>query len=229
MYGKKTIIGIIPARGGSKGIPNKNIKILGGKPLIAWTIKEAKKSKYLDRLILSSDSEQIIDVANKFECETPFIRPIELAQDNTSGVAPVFHALEMLSEKYDYVVLLQPTSPLRKREDIDRCIEKCIDLNWPACVTVTEAKKSPYWMYQVDDSDDRIIPVMKMEKRIGRRQELPKVYLVNGAVYVAHVEWLLNRKDFITDETHCLIMPAERSVDIDTDIDLKFADFLLQK
>ena len=228
MYKTKSIIGIIPARGGSKGVPNKNIKIVGGKPLIAWTIEESKKSKYLDRLILSSDSKQIINVANRFGCETPFVRPIELAQDNTSGMAPVFHALEVLSGKYDYVVLLQPTSPLRKREDIDRCIEKCIDHDWPACVTVTEAQKSPYWMYHLNDGDDRMIPVMKMEKRIGRRQELPKVYIVNGAVYVAHVEWLMNRKDFITDETHCLIMPAERSVDIDNDIDLKFANFLFQ-
>ena len=228
MYGKKTIIGIIPARGGSKGIPNKNIMILGGKPLIAWTIEEAKKSKYFDRLILSSDSEQIIRVANRFGCETPFVRPTELAQDNTSGMAPVFHALDVLSEKYDYVVLLQPTSPLRKREDIDECIERCIDLNWPACITVTEAQKSPYWMYYLEDGDDRMIPVIKMEKRIGSRQELPKMYMVNGAVYVANIEWLMKRKDFITDETHCFIMPAERSVDIDNDIDLKFADFLIK-
>jgi len=225
---EKSVLAIIPARGGSKGVPRKNIREVGGEPLIVWTIREAKKSKYIDRLILSSEDEEIIKVATAWDCEAPFMRPIELAQDDTPGIEPVLHAIETLPEKYDYVVLLQPTSPLRKTEDIDRCIEKCIDLNWSACVTVTEAQKSPYWMYQLDDCDDRMIPVMKMEKRLDRRQELPKVYIVNGAVYVAHVEWLLNRKDFITDETHCLIMPRERSVDIDNDIDLKFAEFLLQ-
>ena len=130
MLNGKTILAIIPARGGSKGIPRKNIKPLAGKPLIAWTIEEAKKSKYIDRLILSSEDEEIIRIAKKWGCEVPFVRPKEFAEDETSGIEPILHAIETLSEKYDYVCLLQPTSPLRTVNDIDGCIKKCIDRSY---------------------------------------------------------------------------------------------------
>nr|HPK54819.1 acylneuraminate cytidylyltransferase family protein [Smithellaceae bacterium] len=113
----KTVLAIIPARGGSKGIPRKNITNLAGKPLIAWTIEEAKKSKYIDRLILSSEDNEIIQVAKEWGCEVPFIRPRELAEDDTLGIEPVLHALNTIKKKYDYVVLLQPTSPLRSVDD----------------------------------------------------------------------------------------------------------------
>ena len=146
MISGKSILAIIPARGGSKGIPRKNIKLLAGKPLIAWTIDEAKKSIYIDRLILSSEDEEIIRIAKEWGCEAPFIRPAELAEDNTPGIDVVIHAIDALKEKYDYLVLLQPTSPLRKVEDIDRCIETCIDRNVPACISVSETMNHPYWM-----------------------------------------------------------------------------------
>lgn len=122
------ILAIIPARGGSKGVPRKNIRDLAGKPLIAWTIEEAKKSKYITRLILSSEDEEIIEAAKKYGCEVPFVRPIELAQDNTPGIEPVLHAIEKCPG-YDYVLLLQPTSPLRTVEDIDGCIEFLLNKN----------------------------------------------------------------------------------------------------
>jgi CMP-N,N'-diacetyllegionaminic acid synthase len=119
MFEGKTILAIVPARGGSKGVPRKNIRLLAGKPLIAWTIDEAKKSRYIDRLILSSEDDEIIEVAREFGCEIPFKRPDELAQDDTPGIESVIHAINTLEEKYDFVVLLQPTSPLRTVEDID--------------------------------------------------------------------------------------------------------------
>ena len=125
MIDNKRVLAIIPARGGSKGVPRKNIRNLAGKPLIAWTIKEGKKSKYIDRLILSSEDSEIIEIAKAYGCDVPFVRPEELAKDNTSGVEPVLHAVSKL-EGYDIVVLLQPTSPLRTVTDIDKCIEKCI-------------------------------------------------------------------------------------------------------
>ncbi|MEH2097772.1 acylneuraminate cytidylyltransferase family protein, partial [Nostoc sp.] len=120
IHGKK-VLAIIPARGGSKAVPRKNIREIGGKPLIAWTIEEAKKSQYIDRLILSSEDDEIISIAQKWGCEIAFKRPVELAQDDTPGIAPVLHALNQLPI-YDYVVLLQPTSPLRQVIDIDGCI-----------------------------------------------------------------------------------------------------------
>lgn len=227
MYNGKTVLGIIPARGKSKGVPRKNMKRLGGKPLIVWTIEESKKSRYLDRFILSSEDEEIMLFARYLGCDVPFVRPVELAQDDTPGIEPVLHALETLPERYDYVVLLQPTSPLRTKEDIDRCIELCVKQNASSCVSVTESDKSPYWMYVLNEIG-KITPLLETEKRYNRRQDLPKVYTVNGAVYIAEVGWLLSNRSFMSNETHGYIMPRERSVDIDTELDFKFAEFLLQ-
>jgi CMP-N,N'-diacetyllegionaminic acid synthase len=113
MINGKTILGIIPARGGSKGIPRKNLIIFGGKPLMAWTIEAGLQSHYIDRLILSSEDEEIIAVAREWGCEVPFIRPAELSRDDTPGIEPVIHAIKTLKTSYDYIILLQPTSPLR--------------------------------------------------------------------------------------------------------------------
>ena len=152
MIKDKTVLAIIPARGGSKGVPLKNIRDVGGKPLIAWTIMEGKKSKYIDRLILSSEDERIINVAKKLGCEVPFTRPSSLAQDETPSIDVIVHAVQTIPEKYDYIVLLQPTSPLRKVTDIDNCIEQCLQKNAKACVSVTEPEKSPFWMYKIDEN-----------------------------------------------------------------------------
>lgn len=228
MIANKTVLAIIPARGGSKGILRKNIRELGGKPLIAWTIEEAKKSKYIDRLILSSENTEIIQVAKEWGCEVPFIRPDELAQDDTPGIKPVLHAIETLKEKYDYVVLLQPTSPLRKVEDIDGCIELCVLKSAKSCVSVTEPDKSPYWMYLLDEKD-RLHPIIETLENFDRRQDLPKVYALNGALYVANCAWLLNTGNLISAETIAYKMPRERSVDIDSDTDFRFAEFLMNR
>ena len=228
MIKNKKILAIIPARGGSKGLPRKNIRELAGKPLIVWTIKEAKKSKYIDRLILSSEDEEIIRIAKKQGCGTAFIRPTELAQDITPGIDPVIHALQAIPEKYDYVVLLQVTSPLRTVNDIDHCIEYFIQGSAPSCVSVAESKESPYWMYSLT-SDNKIKPLFaKNKKIIARRQDLPKVYILNGAIYCAEVNWLLKNKTFFNKKTVAYIMPEERSVDIDNEIDLKLADLLIK-
>jgi CMP-N,N'-diacetyllegionaminic acid synthase len=196
----RTILAIIPARGGSKGVPRKNIRLLAGKPLIAWTIAEAKKSKYIDRLILSSEDDEIIEVARDFGCEIPFKRPVELAQDDTPGIEPVIHAINTLGEKYDFVVLLQPTSPLRTVEDIDGCVQHCIMTESPACVSLTEVQQSPYWMYNLDD-DMKLKSFVQNGEIINRRQDLPKVYVLNGAVYVAESGFIMEHKSFLTDES----------------------------
>jgi len=225
MINGQKILGIIPARGGSKTIPRKNLKIMAGKPLIAWTIEEAQKSKYLDRLILSSEDSEIIEVAQKWGCEVPFIRPVELARDDTPGIEPVIHAITTIDEKYDYIALLQPTSPLRTASDIDDCIRYCIHENAPACVSVCAVDKSPYWMHTLNESQ-RLCPLMQAEPFFERRQDLPPVYIENGAVYVTQIDYLLKTKNFISDETLAHIMPAERSWDIDTEMDFLYCALL---
>jgi CMP-N,N'-diacetyllegionaminic acid synthase len=225
MINGKNILAIIPARGGSKGVPRKNIRDIAGKPLIAWTIAEAQKSKYLDRVILSSEDQEIIETAKSWGCEVPFVRPLNLAQDTTPGIDPVLHALVELS-LYDYVVLLQPTSPLRRVADIDGCIEQCVTQSARACVTVTEPEKSPYWMYTMD-SRGQMTKLLPTDSMITRRQDLPRAYALNGAVYVAECKWLLKSHSFITEETLGFTMPKERSYDIDTELDFRICEFLL--
>lgn len=225
MINGKSVLAIIPARGGSKGVPRKNIRDLAGKPLIAWTIEAARKSIYIDRLVLSSEDTEIIEVARSWGCEVPFVRPTELAQDDTPGIDPVLHALTELPG-YDYVVLLQPTSPLRTTADIDGCIVHCEEKTAPACVSVTEPAHHPQWMFTLSDAEV-LLPIS--EQRGVRRQDLPTVYALNGAVYVARTAWLFETRGFLGKGTHGYVMPSSRSIDIDTEQDIAFAACLLQQ
>lgn len=226
MIQSQRVLAVIPARGGSKGVPRKNIREVAGKPLIAWTIDEARKSKYIDRLILSSEDPEIISVGKEWGCDVPFVRPQELARDDTPGFDTVVHALESLPEQYEYVIMLQPTSPLRLVEDIDGCLELCLDQDAPACVSVTAADKSPYWMYRLDEGG-YLIPLLAQETPVYYRQGLPPVYVLNGAVYVAQTGWLKRHRTFLTPETLACLMPKERSVDIDNEMDITLCDILL--
>ncbi|MHB1013755.1 MAG: acylneuraminate cytidylyltransferase family protein [Desulfurivibrionaceae bacterium] len=223
-----TVLALITARGGSKGLPRKNIRALGGKPLLAWTVEAAKCSRYIDRIILSSDDQEIIRIGLQYGCECPFIRPAELASDGASTMDAVHHALGNIENHYEYLVLLQPTSPFRSAEDIDNCLERCLSLNAPACVSVTECEKNPYWMYSITE-DGRVKPVIPMENRPQRRQELPKAFVLNGAIYVAQSKWLSEKESFVQDETVACVMPQERSLDIDTLQDFQRAQFLIEK
>jgi CMP-N,N'-diacetyllegionaminic acid synthase len=227
MYLDKKILGIIPARGGSKGVVRKNLREVGGKPLICWTIEEAKKSKYLDQLILSSEDKEIIEVAKKWGCEVPFVRPVKYAQDESGAIDTVLHAIKKLP-RYNYIVLLQPTSPFRLVEDIDKCIELCLNNKANAAVSVTEPDKHPYWMYRVNEPSKAMTSLIHNEL-IDRRQDLPKVYGLNGAVYVANCQWLKTSKSFLTPETLAFEMPKERSIDIDTELDVFVADCLIRR
>lgn len=225
MVNDKKVLAVIPARGGSKGVPRKNIRPLGGKPLLVWTIEAARGSRYIDRVTLSSDDDEIIAVARQAQCEVPFVRPAELARDDTPGVEPVLHALRMVPG-YDYVVLLQPTSPFRRAEDIDRCIEACLREDAPCCVSVTAPEKSPFWMFSMDERA-RLAPLLAAPDGFARRQDLPPVYSLNGAVYVARTEWLLETRGFITADTIGCEMSREQSVDIDSEEDLAYCEFRL--
>ncbi len=210
----RLVLALITARGGSKGLPRKNIMLAGNKPLIAWTVEAALSAKIVSRVVLSSDDEEIIAAAKTAGCDIPFIRPAHLAIDMASSIDVVLHALEQLPG-FEYVILLQPTSPLRNAADIDSAFTLMLESAEHSCVSVCEADQSPYWMYQltVDNKLERLIPEIG---EINRRQDLPKVYVLNGAIYIARVDWLLEKKKFVSSETVAYLMPKERSLDIDT-------------
>ena len=227
MIGSLRVLGLIPARGGSKGVPRKNVRDAGGKPLIAWTIEAAKASRFLDRVVLSSDNDEIISVAMKFGCDAPFKRPADLATDEADSMSVVRHALSALPEKFDLVVLLQPTSPLRRTDDIDGAISLCIDASSASCVSICEAEKSPYWMFERMD-DGALTPLIKRDAFNSRRQDVPPAYALNGAVYVGHTERILAGENFFFGKTVGYCMPKERSFDIDSEFDLKIVDMILK-
>lgn len=222
----KSVLALIPARGGSKGVPGKNIRPAGGKPLIAWTIEASRASRYVDRTILSSDDPAIAAVAMQFGCEVPFMRPAELATDKADSMGVVRHALTALSERYDCMVLLQPTSPLRAASDIDAALELYVDSGATTCVSVCEPDKHPYWMLKMD-ADGSVQQLFPPEEIPTRRQDAPQVFALNGAIYVAPADFLAGGGDFITAGTIGYVMPKDRSFDIDTELDLRLADFLL--
>ena len=208
------VLALIPARGGSKGLPRKNVLPVGGRSLIAWTIEAAEKAKCISRVILSSDDDEIIAVAKECGCEVPYKRPEELASDKASSIDVVFHALKEIPG-YDYLLLLQPTSPLRTSEDIDAAFALMLEKQAPACVSVCPVEESPYWMYQLE-GQSRLRSVLEMPLEATRRQDLPNVYSLNGAIYIARVDWLLRQRSFMSCDTVGYVMPRERSVDIDT-------------
>lgn len=220
------MLALIPARGGSKGLPGKNIRPLKGRPLIGWSIEAARASRYVSRIVVSSDDEEILAVARDQGAETPFRRPASLAGDATPGMDVVLHALDQLAG-FEWVVLLQPTSPLRLAADIDAAIEQCLKTNAPACVSVCEAPASPWWMFEVG-AECRMRSFLPAEQRPVRRQDLPDLYALNGAVYVAKTEWLRMSLSFLTEETVAYVMPPARSVDIDTLFDFQLAECLLE-
>jgi N-acylneuraminate cytidylyltransferase len=221
----KRVLAVIPARGGSKGVPGKNIRSLGGRPLIAWSIAAAKDAPELDRVVVSSDDAAIIEVAKAWGGDAPFVRPESLARDDTPGIDPVLHVLDTLPENYDYVVLLQPTSPLRTGADISAALKICVEDSAPACVSVSAPSHAPWWMFSLDNTH-RLQPLFPQDALPARRQDMPEVYALNGAVYVAEVGWLRENKSFLTSTTAAYVMPPDRSLDIDTELDFKFAEAL---
>jgi N-acylneuraminate cytidylyltransferase len=220
MIGGKSVLGLVAARGGSKGVPGKNIFMINGRPLIQWSIDTARASRYIDRLILSSDDCTIMDIARSAGCDVPFRRDAALASDNASAIDVVADAL-MQVPGYDIVVLLQPTSPLRIAADIDGAIELLVSSGASACVTVREADEHPYWMFRLDD-DGRLSRFAEPAGGMPlRRQDLPLAWSLNGAVYVAACDWFLQNRTFISSTTVGYPMPADRSLDIDTFEDIQ--------
>lgn len=214
MIDGRSVLGLITARGGSKGVPGKNILMVGGRPLIQWSIDAARQSRYLDRLILSSDDPAIMAAAEHGGCEVPFRRDAALATDAASSSDVVADALTRVPG-FDIVVLLQPTSPLRTAADIDAAIELMISSGAPACVSVCEAPVHPAWIFRLD-GERRLSAFVDHGTMPHRRQDLTPAWCLNGAVYVADCDWFLRGRAFVSPDTVGYPMPAERSLDIDT-------------
>lgn len=226
-----SIIGLIPARGGSKSIPRKNIKLLAGKPLIAWTIEAALQSHRLSRVIVSTDDAEIAQVARECGAETPFLRPSELANDDSSSISVVLHAIHWLEEREgflpDYVLLLQPTSPFRSVQDICAAIELAEDRKAIAVIGVSEAERHPYLCKRILD-DGTLADFVTSDLAYLRRQDLPPAYALNGAVYLNRRESLLRDHSFHPSGALAYVMPIERSLEIDTPWDWRVAELILQ-
>lgn len=221
------VLGLIPARGGSKGLPRKNIKMLAGKPLIAWTIEAAHQALSLDRTVLSSEDPEIMDVAAGWGCEVPFVRPDALAQDDTAAHAVVSHAIEQLPG-YEWLVWLQPTSPLRRATDIDAAVRLCIEHGYPSVVSVTALAKSATWMFRLGESQ-KMIPLVPHEKVSTSRQQAEPVFALNGAIYVVHIPWFRKTGGFIGEHTRGYVMEAVHAVDIDDEEDFDYALSLIRR
>lgn len=216
---KSKVLALITARGGSKGLPRKNVLTAAGKPLIAWTVDAALTASSVSRVVLSTDDDEIMNAAATAGCDIPFRRPAELATDEASSMDVVLHALKELPG-YDFVALLQPTSPLRTGTDIDAAFQLMNTHNAPACVSVTEVDQSPYWMYELAEND-RLRSLLPPLQSVTRRQDLPPVYTLNGAIYIAKVEWVLKFRNFLGPETVAYKMPKSRSIDIDNALDFQ--------
>ena len=224
MIGERRVLALIPARGGSKGIPGKNIVELAGKPLIAWTIDAARASRHIDDVVLTTDDEAIAQVGRRFGASVPFMRPAALATDEASTMDVVFDALDRLPS-FDIVVVLQPTSPMRTTADIDAALAMLSSA--PSCVSLRPALDHPYLTFRIDDHEALMPFAAAAEGQSLRRQDLPDAWCLNGAVYAAEIAWLRTHRSFISAQTVAYRMPAGRSIDIDTPADLRVAEALM--
>ncbi len=230
MLNGKKVIALIPARGGSKGLPGKNIKSLAGKPLINWTIEVAKKCAFIDRVIVSTDDEQIAEVSRQAGADVPFIRPAQYATDHATGTQVIMHALEWLKsndQAADILVLLQPTSPLRVMQDLETALLLYIEKN-AAIVSVCEVNHHPFWMNTLP-TNLSLKDFLRPEIKDANRQDLPIYYQLNGAIYIKSFDEFIKDETFFTENTYAYIMPKERSIDIDSEVDFSLAQIIIEK
>jgi CMP-N,N'-diacetyllegionaminic acid synthase len=226
MYKSKTFLAIIPARGGSKRLPRKNILDLAGKPLIAWTIAAGLKSKYIDKVIVTSDDDEILSIAQD-SGSAVLKRPNNLASDKATTFDTIKHAIEKIN-RYDYIVLLQPTSPLRDQKHIDAAIELMLDRNADALISVCEMDHSPLWSNTLPE-DGSMCNFLRDEVVNRRSQELETYYRLNGAIYICKTDKLLEEESFfLKNNVYAYIMDRKSSIDIDEEIDLKIADIIMR-
>lgn len=230
MYKDKKFLAIIPARAGSKGIKDKNITDLDGKPLIAHTIEAGLKSKYIDDVVVSTDGEQIAKVSKKYGALVPFLRPEYLASDTAKTIDAVIHCIDELKKAgkvYDYIVILQPTQPLRQDYHIDQSIELMLQKDANGLVSVCKVKDHPILMRTLNENGE--VNNLLNASSTQRRQDFKDFYKVNGAIYINKIDESFNRETSLNDNKVAYIMDEKYSVDIDELLDLKIAELLLKE
>ncbi|TAL24613.1 MAG: acylneuraminate cytidylyltransferase family protein [Nitrospirae bacterium] len=231
MYKGYSILCVIPARGGSKGLPGKNIKKISGKPLIAYSIEQAKRSRYIDRVIISTENRKIANIARQCGAEVPFMRPKKLATDDCSIIDVLLHAMEWMENrgkfKFNILVLLHATAPLRTIEDIDNSIKLLVTKNADNVFSVTEAHRNPYFN-MVEIHEDGAVGLVKKAGFVTR-QSAPPVFDMNASIYVWWKDVLRKKKSVFLKKSHVYIMPRERSVDIDDYLDFRIAEMLIKE
>jgi len=228
MFKNKTFLAIIPARGGSKRLPNKNTANLYGKPLVAWTIEAAKKSKYLDEIILSTDSSKITEIGLKYKVNIHFVRPKKISGDKANSVDVLIHALNQIDKKYDYTVMLQPTSPLRNHHDIDKSIEYLNEKDANSIISVSKLSHPIEWVNKLP-KDFSMKNFFSRKDKIKRSQDYEKSYIINGAIYIIRNKILISQKKlFLKERCYGYLMDQDKSIDIDNKLDLNIAEVLLK-
>jgi CMP-N,N'-diacetyllegionaminic acid synthase len=232
MINAKRVLGLIPARGGSKGLPGKNIRPINGLPLLAWSIRAARKSHYLDRVIVSTDSQEIAETAKAHGGEAPFLRPAELASDTAGSIDVILHALDFCKdqgETYDYIVLLEPTSPLRTVEDIDRSLEALAEHpTAEAVVSVVQAEASHPVFCSRAGPDGLIKPFMGKAIEHLRRQDLGEALYPEGTIYISSVPALQDRRSFYHEKTLAYIVERHKQFEVDEEMDLVMIEALMK-
>lgn len=226
MYKGKRFLAVIPARGGSKRLPNKNRLILSGKPLVSWTIEASNNSHHIDKTIVSSDDHNILSIAQNEGVEI-LLRPNSLSTDKASTYDVLKHVLDSLcSDSFDYLVLLQPTSPLRTTKHIDEAIEQLYDQKAEAIISVTEMEHSPLWSNTLPQNGC-MKNFISSELKGKRSQDLDCYYRLNGAIYIVNIKQFLLEHEFFCDKSYAYLMPPDASVDIDTMLDFVCAEALM--
>lgn len=228
MLNDKKIMAFIPARGGSKRLPRKNVLPLAGKPLINWSIEAGKKSQYIDRVFVSTDDKEIADVACQLDAELPELRPAELASDTAKTEDVLLYSLEKFAPDVDVVVLLQPTSPLRTAEHIDEALELFMEQEAFSVVSVTPCEHPPLWSNTLP-KDNSMGDFIRPEA-LSRSQDISQYYRLNGAIYIFDVKKLREYNEIrYTSETYAYVMDSDVSFDIDTEIDFDLAQFFMER
>ena len=228
----KKILGVIPARGGSKGVPQKNIHLVNEKPLIAYAIECALQSSSLDQVIVSTDNFEISEISKKWGASVPFIRPAKLAKDTSPMFPVIYHAL-IKSEKYfktkfDCVVVIDPTAPLRIVDDIEKALEKFLQSNCDALVSGNNSHRNPYFN-MVKKNRHYVTLVNTSKKPIERRQDAPKIFDLNTVVWIFSRDSILKQKGRLPKRTILYLVPNDRAIDLDTECDFQYLEFLLNK
>ncbi|KAF5083765.1 N-acylneuraminate cytidylyltransferase [anaerobic digester metagenome] len=222
-------LAIIPARGGSKGLPRKNVLLLAGKPLLYHTILAAKHSANIQDIVVSTDDDEIAQFADS-EKITVIHRPPEIATDSSPTIDTILHAIQEVKKHHihpDTIVLLQPTSPLRTSEDIDNALSLYKKSVCDSVISVTPAPHPPYWDMIIEDP--YLKPIFNPDYLRKRRQDLPMAYMPNGAIYISSPDYLKKERSFYGERVIPYIMPADRSIDIDSEMDLLLAELIIQR